>query len=75
VFQDWLEGLILRREAEQLIGIRQAAQEPPQPAATEAEPAESEIETAIPEKPDEEGTEAVAQGEEAADSEEPETGP
>jgi Flp pilus assembly protein TadD len=52
VFQDWLNGLIWRREAEELLGIQQAAQEPPQPAAVEPKPAEPEAEPADPKKAD-----------------------
>jgi WD40 repeat protein/Tfp pilus assembly protein PilF len=51
-FEDWLEGQIRRREAEQLLGIRQAGQEAPQPAAREPKPTEPEVETADPEEPD-----------------------
>ena len=52
VLQDWLNGLIWRREAEELLGIGQADSEAPQPAATELKPAATDVEAADPEKPD-----------------------
>ncbi len=52
VFQDWLEGQVRQREADQLLGIDQAGQEAPQPAVKEPKPAEPEGDTADPEKPD-----------------------